>query len=105
VRSRYEIRAHKELEAEGYLVDYKIRPRFPIRHYNTDYFGLFDLLALKEGEGVMRCIAIKGLAGNRHLIIREIEAVQFPPGIQKEIWWISMTKKDPKGAWKKRILS
>jgi hypothetical protein len=104
-RSQYEIQAQKELEKEGYLVDYKIRPRFPMRNYNVDFLGLFDLLAIKPdgSEKKLRCIAIKGLAGNRHLIIREIEAIPFPEGVQKEIWWIK-TKKGKK-YWEKRILN
>jgi hypothetical protein len=103
-RSKYEIRAQKELEAEGYIVDYKIRPRFPLRNYNTDYFGLFDLIALKQQEGFVRWIAIKGVAGGRNLIIAEIEAVKFPPGNSKEIWYISKTKKLGE-RWIKKILA
>lgn len=102
-RSKYELRAHHELEAEGYLVDFKIRPRFVPRKYNVDYFGLFDLVALRPSDDVVRWIAVKGVAGNRHLIIKEIEAVRFPPGNQKEIWYIRTVKK--KQEWVKRILT
>lgn len=99
MRSKYEIRAHQELKAEGYLVDYKIRPRFVPRGYNVDFLGLFDLVALKPGEDVIRWIAIKGTAGDRGKIIKEIEAVTFPPGNQKEIWYVNKV-----GVWTKRIL-
>lgn len=107
MRSAYEKQAQKELEAEGYLVDFKIRPRFPMKGYNVDFLGLFDLIAIKlhpeDYEGVFRLIAIKGTAGDRAKIIKEIEAIRFPPGCQKEIWYIRVIKK--KKEWVKRILA
>lgn len=105
MRSAYEKQAQKELEEEGYLVDYKIRPRFPMKNYNVDFLGLFDLLAIKPdgSEGLLRCIAIKGVAGDRHKIIAEIEKIPFPAGVQKEIWYIRTVKK--KKEWVKRILA
>jgi len=83
-RSKFEIKAQKELEADGYQVDYKLRPRFANSHYNTDYWNLFDLLCYKKNEPI-RAISIKGKAGvpgehRRHLI--DFKA----PGIIKEVW-------------------
>lgn len=99
-RSVYEKRAHQELLADGYVVDYKIRPRVCPRGYKVDYFGLFDLVALKQGEPFVRWIAIKGMAGNRHKIIEEIKKTTFPSGNQKEIWWVNDV-----GVWRKEILT
>lgn len=42
MRSRFEIRGQKELQKEGWIVDYKLRSSFPIKGYNTDYFNRFD---------------------------------------------------------------
>jgi hypothetical protein len=99
-RSIYEKRAHQELLAEGYWVDYKIRPRICPRGYRIDFFGLFDLVAFIPGSQIMRWIAIKGVAGNRHLIIKEILNVQLPANNQKEIWWVNDV-----GVWRKEILT
>ena len=51
-RSKFEIKAHKELVEQGYLVDYKIRPsgfKNP-SNYQVDYWGIFDLMAYKANE-------------------------------------------------------
>lgn len=86
-RSKYEKKAHKLLEEEGYFVDYKIRPRFPMKGYHVDYFNAFDLLAYKPGEP-LRWISIKGTGGNRQKNRRFIESLKFPTGNIKELWWI-----------------
>lgn len=99
MRSPYEIRAQKELEQDGYMVDYKIRPRICPRGYSVDYFGLFDLIAYKPWVPI-RWIAIKGLAGSRNKIIEKIVRVHFPKGNQKEIWWVNS-----KYEWQKKILT
>ena len=84
-RSKYEKLAQTELESQGWLVDYKVRPRFPGRGYQVDFLGAFDLLAYRSGDP-LRFISIKGHAnvpsGHRKLI----ESFLFPIGIQKEIW-------------------
>jgi hypothetical protein len=97
MRSKYELKAHKELMEDGYVVDYKIRPRFVPRHYNVDFLGAFDLIAFKEGEPV-RWISIKGLAGNRGKNKLEIQALLLPEGNQREQWHVNS-----KGEWKKEI--
>jgi hypothetical protein len=99
MRSPYELRADKELTSEGYLVDYKCRPRFVSKGYKVDFFGVFDLIAFKESDGFVRWISIKGLAGNRHLNKKEILALKLPVGNQKELWHINS-----KGEWIKEIL-
>ena len=48
-----ELKAKKKLIAEGYLVDKKIRSRFA----SPDFYGLFDLLAIKEDH--MRLVQVK----------------------------------------------
>ena len=89
MRSRYEKRAQKELEAEGYHVDWKIRPTRVPRTYQVDYWGCFDLLALKDGK--IRFVSIKGRAGIPGWHKREVEEIKVP-GI-KEIWKRSTSKK------------
>ena len=84
-RSRFEIKCQKELEAEGWAVDYKMRPTRPNPHYNTDYFNIFDLLAYRAGDP-LRMISIKGQAGVPSKHRQEIEDFFVPMGIQKEIW-------------------
>ena len=86
-RSKFERKAQKELEFDGYLVDWKIRPsgfKNP-RNYNVDYFGLFDLLCYKFGEP-LRFISIKGQAGVPSKHRKDIENFQLPKCCVKEIW-------------------
>lgn len=97
-RSKYEKKAHKILEEEGYFVDYKIRPRFPIKNYNVDYFNAFDLLAYKDGFP-LRWISIKGTGGNRQANKKHIASLNFPEGNIKELWWI-----DHKGQLRQDII-
>lgn len=94
-RSKFEIKAQKDLEKEGYIVDYKMRPRFPCRHYNVDYFNLFDLMAYKKGK--LRMIAIKSqkTSGYDVRILREkIEKFKLPKEISKELWSYRKLKGD-----------
>lgn len=84
-RSVYEILAHKELLVEGYLVDFKIRPRICPKGYKVDYFGAFDLIAIKDGEPV-RWISIKGHAGIPSAHMRVLQSIPLPPGNVKEVW-------------------
>jgi hypothetical protein len=85
-RSKFEIKTQKTLEAEGYLIDWKIRPTRPNPYYNTDYFNLFDLIAYKEGEPV-RWISVKGTMGLLKTHWQEIKDFKMPEGNQKEVWW------------------
>ncbi len=86
-RSRYEIKAEKELEAEGYIVDWKTRPFRVPKGYQVDFFGLFDLVAFKPGLPI-RWISIKGKAGIPAAHKKAVLA--FPlsrEANQKEIWY------------------
>lgn len=88
-RSRYEIRAQKELEAQGWTVDNKAgMGRFS---KNRDYFHLFDLLAVRGGDPV-RWIAIKGHNGGYSPLREKIKAFFLPEGNQKELWRYTTTK-------------
>lgn len=98
MRSKYEIKAHKELEADGWTVDYKMRPRFASSKYNTDYFNLFDLLAHKEG--MVRWISIKGHGGVPKKHKQALENFKMGDANVKEIW--VMTR--PKNVWRKLII-
>ncbi len=84
-RSNYEILAQKELEKQGYKVDFKVRPSRPMRGYNTDFFGLFDLIAVRAGDPV-RWLSIKGHANIPAKHKEAIEKFFLPLGNQKEIW-------------------
>ena len=83
MRSKFELRAQRELEQDGYFVDWKLRPSMPSPAYNTDYFNLFDLLAWKPGE--LRMISIKGKTCPKphkdHL-----KQFRLPAGISVELW-------------------
>ena len=87
MRSKYERKAQKELEAKGWLVDWKIRSsgRKNPKGYRVDYFGLFDLLCYRIGNS-LRWISIKGHAGVPRAHKEEIRAFGLPRGNIKEIW-------------------
>lgn len=95
-RSKFEIMAEKELEADNWLVDWKIRPsgfRNP-RGYAVDFFGLFDLLAYSKG--VIRGIAIKGQGGVPRELRIAIEEFDAGDHFIKEIWKYSQPTKKGK---------
>lgn len=83
--SKYEKLAKRELEVDGWLVDWKIRATRPVRGYSVDYWGLFDILAYKYGEGI-RMISVKGRSGVPLAHRRAIEAFNPKGLVQKEIW-------------------
>jgi hypothetical protein len=85
MRSIYEIKAHKELEAQGWNVDYKVRPFRPRKGFHVDFFNLFDLMAHRAGDP-LRFISIKGHAGVPGKHRRAVEAFWLPESCQKEIW-------------------
>jgi len=83
MRSRFEIRAQRELEIDGYFVDYKMRPSRITRGYNTDYWNLFDLIAWKPG--ILRFISIKGKScPAKHK--RDLALFKLPKGCTSELW-------------------
>lgn len=90
-RSPYERKAEHELEAEGYIVDWKARPFRVPKGYKVDFFGRFDLMAVKDGSPI-RWISIKGHAGVPSKHRREIETFWLPDNNEKEIW-----------VWRKRL--
>lgn len=93
MRSVYEKAAHKELEAQGWDVDYKMRPSRPTKGYHTDYWDLFDLMAHRAGDPI-RFISIKGKAGVPGAHRRAIEQFWMPENTQKEIWHYRIDKED-----------
>lgn len=96
--SKYEIKAKKELLAEGYRVDDKRgMSRWSV---NRDFFNLFDLVAIKKGEPI-RWISIKGKQGIPKLHRQEVTSFWFPEGSVKEIWFRSSSKKK---YWTKTII-
>lgn len=83
MRSRFEKRAQKDLEQEGYFVDWKLRPSMANPHYNTDYWHLFDLLAWRPGE--LRFISIKGKScPKKHK--DDLKKFKVPRGVAIELW-------------------
>lgn len=95
-RSKFEIMAEKELQEDGWLVDWKIRPsgfKNP-KGYAVDYFGLFDLLAYSKG--IIRAIAIKGQGGVPSSLRKAIEEFDAGDKFVKEIWKYSQPTKNGK---------
>ena len=93
MRSKYEIKAQKLLESDGYLVDWKVRPSFVGRGFPVDFFHLFDLIAVKENE--LRWIAIKGKEGVPSKLKNSIKKFQ---GLgSKEIWSVKKNTRGLKG--------
>jgi hypothetical protein len=97
MRSKYEVKAQKDLVKEGYFVDNKAGMGRWAK--NRDFFNLFDLVAVKKGEP-LRWISIKGKQGIPPLHRKEIEAFWLPPNNVKEIWKRSMGKE----YWYKQII-
>lgn len=95
-RSKYEIKTQKKLEERGYFVDWKIRPRIVPRNYNVDYFGLFDLVAIRGGDPV-RWIAVKGKSGGYSELRNKIRKFWMPENNSKELWrYTKGIRRDPK---------
>jgi hypothetical protein len=84
MRSKYEIRAHKELEEDGWFVDYKSRPRRVPKGYNVDYWNCFDLAAYKPYQ--IRFISVKGHGGVPAEHRQALEDFKPPAGCTKEVW-------------------
>ena len=104
-RSKFEIRGQKELEAEGWIVDYKIRPsRFCPRGYQVDFFGLFDLIANHPDYSSVRWIAIKGQARVPSKLRRGIEDIDLGQSNIKEIWTYYKPSKTVKRKGKKVVI-
>lgn len=96
--SRYEFRAQKELEADGWIVDNK---RGMGRwSKNRDFFNLFDLVAVKKGHP-LRWISIKGRMGIPSAHRKEIEDFWLPAGNIKETWSRSQGKSS---YWSKKVV-
>jgi len=96
--SKYEVKAGKELEADGWRVDTK---RGMGRwSKNRDFFNIFDLVAVKKPFPI-RWISIKGRAGVPRKHREEVEAFWLPENSVKEIWSRSQSKKK---YWNKKII-
>ena len=91
MRSRGEIECQKELEAAGYVVDFKMRPGGVRRGYATDILGAFDVVAYRPGE--LRFVSVKAVRHGLRKEHRELVAgFELPEGCTKEVWLY-----DPKG--------
>jgi len=97
-RSKYEIRAQKELEKQGYEVDNKAGMARWAK--NRDFWNVFDLVAKKEGDP-LRWISIKGTMGVTKKHRKEVKECWLPDGNTKEIWARSKGKSK---YWNKVIL-
>lgn len=95
MRSKFEIRAQKELEADNWFVDWKVSPRRTPIGYNRDYWNLFDLLAY-QGK-MIRAIAIKGQGGVPRELRQKIENFEVCEHFVKEIWTYTQLRKTVKG--------
>lgn len=103
MRSKYEIKAQKELEKEGYQVDYKIRPSRYYKGQTIDFFGLFDLIAVRHGDN-LRFISIKGHMGVSRIHQKSIRNFWLPDCCQKEIWYFPKRKKKKNRKFIKKII-
>jgi len=90
MRSRYEAKAQKELEADGYIVDNKAGGGRWMK--NRDFWNLFDLVAIREDIPYIRWISIKGKAGIPSWHKIAVEKFHMPPNNVKEIWARSNSK-------------
>ncbi len=82
--SKYEIKAKKELEAQGYQVDDK---RGMSRwSKNRDFWNLFDLVAIPADRSYILWLSIKGHQGIPGWHLKEIKEFKMPAGNRKEIW-------------------
>lgn len=93
MRSKYEIKSQKELEAEGWQVDNKAgMSRFA---KNRDFWNLFDLVAVKKGEA-LRWISVKGHNRGSAEHHEALKNFWLPACCQKEIWIYTKNKKKNK---------
>ena len=94
MRSKYEKKCQKILEADNWLCDWKIKPsgRKMPKGYNVDYFGKFDILCWKENKP-LRFISVKGHGGVPKKHRKAIEKFKLPEGCIKEIWTFGRNKK------------
>jgi hypothetical protein len=83
-RSKYEIKCQKELEADNWEIDWKVRPFRCPKGYRMDFFGLFDIVAHRAKD--LRFIAVKGHMGVPGKLRKAIEQFFVPNGCTKEIW-------------------
>ncbi|MEA2112676.1 MAG: hypothetical protein U9P50_01750 [Patescibacteria group bacterium] len=96
--SKYEIKAQKELEKDGWTIDYK--RGFSKWAKNRDFWNTFDLVCKKRGHK-LRWISIKGRAGVPKWHLDQVKNCWLPKGNIKEIWSRSRSKKK---YWKKVII-
>ena len=82
-RSKYEVKAQKELEKDGWRVDNKAGMGRWSK--NRDFFNLFDLVAVKRGFSI-RWISIKGTMGIITKHRKAVEDFWLPSNNVKEIW-------------------
>ena len=83
MRSRFEIRAQREAEADGYFCDFKIRPSRVMKNAPVDYWHLYDLILWKPGE--LRFVSIKGKScPAQHK--KDLAAFKLPKGVTSELW-------------------
>ena len=81
-RSKYEIKAQAELEAEGWLVDSKVG--LGRWSKNRDFWNLYDLVAYKPGQ--IRYISIKGHNRGSTEHRESLDKMRFPDGVSNELW-------------------
>lgn len=98
MRSKYEAKAQKELERDGWEVDNKSGMGRWAK--NRDFWNVFDLVAKKDGKK-LRWISIKGTMGLSAKHKKELQDCWLPEGNIKECWSRSKGKSN---YWKKEII-
>ena len=102
--NRYELRARKELEADGYAV---IRAP-PATKWNreVDFFGLFDLIAVKKGEKRFIQVKANQLPGSKKHELEEFYETYLNDTDTVE-WWCywERGKRKTKQGWEKLMFN
>ena len=100
--NRYELEARKMLKEEGYLVEKKNYSRWE----SNDFWGLFDILAIKLDKLEIRLIQIKSNPTHFYEARREIglwmdkNNAKSGKGFSCEVWL-----REPRKAWRKEIIT
>lgn len=91
--------ARDELKKEGWLIDKKVRTRFS----SPDFFGQFDLLAIKSE--ITRYVQIKSNKSDFYTAKREIKKWMIENNlfINAEVW-LYLGKKDKQHQWRQEII-
>ena len=87
---RNQLKARRLLESMGYLVE---TAKFS-RWGSTDFFGIFDLIAIDERD--IKLIQVKTNSMPSPAVREGIEEFPCPPCVSKELWILYDRKMEPR---------